>query len=1016
MLNTAGTKRRLMAVVASGALCACALTATVATTSAQADPGAAIGGWASTEAAISSTSPQQWELAANGSGVAAVYTTHDSGSNQGKVWLVTGTSDGSAVSWNSPSQVHAGVGTLQDPTVAISEDGTAVSVAWTMVFDFGSGPTRRVWANFYALDPADHSVSLSMGQPQLVSNGGDGSQPKITAPQYSATQDALMASVVWNDIPASGSDHVQFASLRLPSDGSHQLTTPNGSNQVVQSGVINVTASSSDSGGAATDPQVASPAAEPSIAAIAYILYSPDDGDAGEAQLTMLNSTWDSGAGTVSVAMGTPQFPLAQDHGSPTDPANSHHDRNIQLAISATANPDSGRYRLLAGWQSRSNPDDPVPAGTQVVRASSGDTDGINLAMSDDPDHGQFVAAQDSGSQSPVAIAMSATGTQYALAYQDDSDDLHSLTSAYVQPSGRGEFTVDNTIAHYDHALDAIDIALPTAFNSTVLASDGGAVTGFGGTLYPSKNLDDATQSSASWGKAVSLSDASATGSAVMAAGTGATPESVVALWPELTSGSGTFVYSTYGTLLDSYQYDDGNRGAKTYSVAGNINFVRIMAAGGSGNWGHDGTGAVAAGTYQVDPGSSLSINLGQRSNDGGGAAFNGGGASGGGDAHGGAGRTDVSKVPAGGGSPTMLIVAGGAGGMGGDGDVGIQGGSAATKSVQSDTTDLSGGRGQSGDDATGGSGASMTGGGSGGDGATAPDNGHGGDIAIPNDALAISGGTGQGGVGGQGSSRAGGGGGGGYHGGGGGAGSATGSGAGGGAGSSYLGDGARTFIYAAGLGNDGWAMVTPAPGAVRTNLPNAALNESYDYAVEAGDGIGDVVFSGTSTQAGLTFGTDGHITGSPTSAGTHSWTVTETDAAGVVNTQTFTINVPSPDVPQPPDSPQPGADPAKPDPPATTTTISVKTVKLSRRGKQYVITLRGKNTQPKRTIKVEQKRHKRWIAVAKSVKSPKHWKASWRIKKPKALTIRVTNGSTTTRPIRIIFTPSRHGAKAHLA
>jgi hypothetical protein len=87
---------------------------------------------------------------------------------------------------------------------------------------------------------------------------------------------------------------------------------------------------------------------------------------------------------------------------------------------------------------------------------------------------------------------------------------------------------------------------------------------------------------------------------------------------------------------------------------------------------------------------------------------------------------------------------------------------------------------------------------------------------------------------------------------------------------------------------------IDPAPVLTTSSLPDWTVNRPYSTMLTAGGGTGTLAFSvsGGSLPAGLTLSSDGQLSGTPTTAGTASFTVTVTDAAGATATQDYTLAI----------------------------------------------------------------------------------------------------------------------------
>ena len=324
----------------------------------------------------------------------------------------------------------------------------------------------------------------------------------------------------------------------------------------------------------------------------------------------------------------------------------------------------------------------------------------------------------------------------------------------------------------------------------------------------------------------------------------------------------GTYTYSATGSL-------------QTYAIPSGITKLEVKAwaaGGGSGLYSSGGGGGYATAIYSVTSGQSVNIIVG-----GGGGASATGGYNGGGSAGGGAG---------GGGGGSHVYVSGAfdlwAGGGGGGGELYGNGGAGG------------GATGASGTGGVPGSGATSSGGGAGGtDGA--------------------SGSAGTGGNGGSSTGYPGGGGGGGYFGGGGGGDGVAGiGGAGAGGGSGYIGSGALSSSLSAGsgasvanssdadypgsnIGNagsgfyingyNGYVVLktyqTTLPPAV-TSATSAYVAQNLPTTYQIAANYGPTSFGATSLPPGLSLNSStGVISGTPTTAGTFTSTVSATNAYG---------------------------------------------------------------------------------------------------------------------------------------
>jgi hypothetical protein len=87
------------------------------------------------------------------------------------------------------------------------------------------------------------------------------------------------------------------------------------------------------------------------------------------------------------------------------------------------------------------------------------------------------------------------------------------------------------------------------------------------------------------------------------------------------------------------------------------------------------------------------------------------------------------------------------------------------------------------------------------------------------------------------------------------------------------------------------WIINAPAIVVVPATLPNGATGMSYAATVSATGGAAPYSFSLTagSLPIGVSFNSAGQFTGTPTSSGTFSTTITATDANGFTGSQVYT-------------------------------------------------------------------------------------------------------------------------------
>ena len=88
--------------------------------------------------------------------------------------------------------------------------------------------------------------------------------------------------------------------------------------------------------------------------------------------------------------------------------------------------------------------------------------------------------------------------------------------------------------------------------------------------------------------------------------------------------------------------------------------------------------------------------------------------------------------------------------------------------------------------------------------------------------------------------------------------------------------------------------IVCPVITLAPSTLPNASTGTAYSQTVSGVGGTAPYTFAVTSgsVPTGLTFAANGQLTGTPTTAGSFSFTVTATDANGCTGTQSYTIQV----------------------------------------------------------------------------------------------------------------------------
>jgi hypothetical protein len=354
---------------------------------------------------------------------------------------------------------------------------------------------------------------------------------------------------------------------------------------------------------------------------------------------------------------------------------------------------------------------------------------------------------------------------------------------------------------------------------------------------------------------------------------------------------------------------------AQYWTVPGGVTqatFTLYGAKGGAGGYsgsGSGGLGAEVSAAFPVTSGTVLRVNVGQAGSSGGGGTFGGGGA-GNYAAGSGGGASDIISPASDGSYPfgNALLVAGGGGG-------GAPAGNGAVPDVHPGANGgTAGSPGATGSTATGTN--STLGGGGGGGAGTATASGSGGAKgSLTGSGLCQgdsgeagkSGTAGSQGAGGSGGDYGGGGGGGGYYGGGGGGGAATdgcgdegGPGSGGG-GSSYTGgvSGAtvQDDVAAPSGAPDGEVIISysyVAPSITTSSLPDATVGSAYSQDLSASSGTSPYSWSVTSGSlpAGLSLASDGTISGTPTTAGTSTFTVQLTDSSSPASTVTAQLSL----------------------------------------------------------------------------------------------------------------------------
>jgi uncharacterized repeat protein (TIGR02543 family) len=104
------------------------------------------------------------------------------------------------------------------------------------------------------------------------------------------------------------------------------------------------------------------------------------------------------------------------------------------------------------------------------------------------------------------------------------------------------------------------------------------------------------------------------------------------------------------------------------------------------------------------------------------------------------------------------------------------------------------------------------------------------------------------------------------------------------------------------------------------TTLPDGQVGTTYNQSITASGGTAPYTFTETgSLPGGLTLGSDGALTGTPTTAGASSFTVTATDAESNTGSQAYTLTMDSAPAP-----------PAPPAPPVTGLTVTPSTMSLN--------------------------------------------------------------------------------------
>jgi hypothetical protein len=113
----------------------------------------------------------------------------------------------------------------------------------------------------------------------------------------------------------------------------------------------------------------------------------------------------------------------------------------------------------------------------------------------------------------------------------------------------------------------------------------------------------------------------------------------------------------------------------------------------------------------------------------------------------------------------------------------------------------------------------------------------------------------------------------------------------------------AGSFAFTVGVSQNGLApfvkrtyevRINPAIAFETTSIPPAAVDIAYNEALKVGGGTGGLRFAITSgtLPAGLSLSPSGLISGTPTSAGASTFTVTAQDAVGASATQTYSLAV----------------------------------------------------------------------------------------------------------------------------
>lgn len=92
--------------------------------------------------------------------------------------------------------------------------------------------------------------------------------------------------------------------------------------------------------------------------------------------------------------------------------------------------------------------------------------------------------------------------------------------------------------------------------------------------------------------------------------------------------------------------------------------------------------------------------------------------------------------------------------------------------------------------------------------------------------------------------------------------------------------------------GGGGGATITPALSVTTGSLPTGTAGASYSARLAVAGGTTPYSWTATGLPAGLSMGSDGTITGTPTAAGTYSVVVTVHDNAGKSTTANFTLTV----------------------------------------------------------------------------------------------------------------------------